>query len=67
MNTSNIVNVKTPVVRRGLEAGTYKLTFLEVYFEKQRYDGWYNNRAYPDWGSVVYDDDTRFLRRLFFD
>lgn len=24
----------------------------EIYYEKQRYDGWYNNRAYPDWGSV---------------
>jgi len=20
--------------------------------EKQRYDGWYNNLAHPDWGSV---------------
>lgn len=20
--------------------------------EKQRYDGWYNNMAHPDWGSV---------------
>ncbi len=21
-------------------------------FEKQRYDGWYNNLAHPGWGSV---------------
>lgn len=26
--------------------------FTEIYYEKQRYDGWFNNRAYPDWGSV---------------
>ncbi|CAH0691883.1 unnamed protein product [Spodoptera exigua] len=25
----------------------------KVYYEKQRYDGWFNNRAYPDWGSVA--------------
>ncbi|VVC91212.1 unnamed protein product, partial [Leptidea sinapis] len=25
---------------------------LEVYYEKQRYDGWFNNRAYPEWGSA---------------
>nr|CAD7399643.1 unnamed protein product [Timema cristinae] len=23
------------------------------YTEKQRYDGWFNNLAHPDWGSVV--------------
>jgi tryptophan-rich sensory protein len=22
------------------------------YTEKQRYDGWFNNLAHPDWGSV---------------
>lgn len=21
-------------------------------YEKQRYDGWYNNLAHPEWGSV---------------
>ena len=21
-------------------------------YEKQRYDGWYNNLAYPEWGAV---------------
>ena len=26
--------------------------YLELSVEKQRYDGWYNNRANPDWGSV---------------
>lgn len=31
---------------------TYFFLFSEVYYEKQRYDGWFNNRAYPDWGSV---------------
>ncbi|XP_013145053.1 PREDICTED: dual oxidase [Papilio polytes] len=31
----------------------------EIYYEKQRYDGWYNNRAYPDWGSV----DSRLTRK----
>lgn len=25
---------------------------LHAYTEKQRYDGWYNNLAHPDWGSV---------------
>jgi hypothetical protein len=23
----------------------------EMMYEKQRYDGWYNNRAHPEWGS----------------
>ncbi|XP_058806177.1 dual oxidase isoform X1 [Phymastichus coffea] len=27
--------------------------------EKQRYDGWYNNLAHPDWGSV----DSRLIRK----
>lgn len=22
------------------------------YADKQRYDGWYNNLAHPDWGSI---------------
>ncbi|XP_044584907.1 dual oxidase [Cotesia glomerata] len=29
------------------------------YVEKQRYDGWYNNIAHPDWGSV----DNRLIRK----
>ncbi|XP_047991381.1 dual oxidase isoform X1 [Leguminivora glycinivorella] len=40
-------------------AATLCLADPEVYFEKQRYDGWYNNRAYPDWGSV----DSRLIRK----
>ncbi|KAJ9591678.1 hypothetical protein L9F63_001765, partial [Diploptera punctata] len=24
------------------------------YTEKQRYDGWFNNLAHPEWGSVGY-------------
>ncbi|XP_024941006.1 dual oxidase isoform X3 [Cephus cinctus] len=28
--------------------------------EKQRYDGWYNNLAHPDWGSV----DSRLIRKV---
>ena len=24
----------------------------DSYIEKQRYDGWYNNLAHPDWGST---------------
>ncbi|CAD6230974.1 GSCOCT00006904001.3-RA-CDS [Cotesia congregata] len=29
------------------------------YVEKQRYDGWYNNIAHPEWGSV----DSRLIRK----
>ena len=28
-------------------------------YERQRYDGWYNNMANPDWGSV----DSRLARK----
>ncbi|KAK0174536.1 hypothetical protein PV327_010296 [Microctonus hyperodae] len=30
------------------------------YTEKQRYDGWYNNLAHPDWGSV----GSRLIRKI---
>ncbi|KAJ6648402.1 Dual oxidase [Pseudolycoriella hygida] len=38
--------------------------------EKQRYDGWYNNMAHPDWGSVaekvfqqeiIFGQDTKWI------
>ena len=25
---------------------------MRMFSEKQRYDGWYNNLAHPNWGSV---------------
>ena len=33
-----------PLWRRALDLNTWSM-------EKQRYDGWYNNMAYPEWGS----------------
>ncbi|XP_034946208.1 dual oxidase isoform X2 [Chelonus insularis] len=35
-------------------------TYCGRYTEKQRYDGWYNNLAHPDWGSV----DSRLIRKI---
>ena len=35
------------------------LTGDRLKYEKQRYDGWYNNLANPDWGSV----DSRLARK----
>jgi hypothetical protein len=42
----------------------------EKYFshiEKQRYDGWYNNLAHPDWGAVgkYYWNDEMILSNDF--
>ena len=25
---------------------------MSLMYERQRYDGWYNNMAHPDWGAV---------------
>lgn len=25
---------------------------IDGFIEKQRYDGWYNNLAHPEWGSI---------------
>ena len=32
---------------------------MSMMYERQRYDGWYNNMANPDWGSV----DSRLARK----
>jgi len=32
--------------------------------EKQRYDGWYNNLAHPDWGSVGKWTDWNFRQAV---
>ena len=32
---------------------------INLVYERQRYDGWYNNMANPDWGSV----DSRLARK----
>ncbi|XP_043467959.1 dual oxidase isoform X1 [Leptopilina heterotoma] len=33
---------------------------LHTFTDKQRYDGWYNNLAHPDWGS----SDSRLIRKV---
>ena len=29
--------------------------------ERQRYDGWYNNMAHPEWGAVGNYDSCKFI------
>lgn len=37
-----------------------KTGVVHSYADKQRYDGWYNNLAHPDWGSI----DSRLIRKM---
>ena len=43
----------------------FMITFLEfdlrgeaLLYERQRYDGWYNNMAHPEWGAVGNNNPT---------
>ncbi len=36
-------------------------------YEKQRYDGWYNNRAHPEWGSSGKWTKEEFTKGTFLD